>query len=79
VGHDAGSAAARAVELLASLVQREANVLAYIDGFWLCFWFAVAGLLAVACMTRAPAGPLTPEPFKFARMVLRRCGLSAST
>jgi DHA2 family multidrug resistance protein len=78
-GDDAGSAAARAVALLASLVQREANVLAYIDGFWLCFWFAVAGLVAVACITRAPAGPFTPEPFGFAKLVLRKCGLTVST
>ncbi len=77
-GDDAGSAQARAVGLLASLVQREANVLAYIDGFWLCFWSAIAGLVTVACMTRAPAGPFTPEPFKFARMVLRRCGIRVS-
>jgi DHA2 family multidrug resistance protein len=78
-GDDAGSAAARAIGLLASLVQREANVLAYIDGFWLCFWFAIAGLVVVACMTRAPAGPFTPEPFKFAKILLRRCGVSVST
>lgn len=77
-GHGTGNAAARAVEALAVEVQREANVLAYIDGFWLCFWFAVVGLVVVACMTRAPAGPFTPEPFKFAKIVLRRCGFSAS-
>jgi DHA2 family multidrug resistance protein len=78
-GDDAGSAAARAVGLLASRVQREANVLAYIDGFWLCFWFAIGGLVVVAWITRAPAGPFTPEPFKFAKIVLRRCGFSVST
>ncbi|WP_024514931.1 MFS transporter [Bradyrhizobium sp. Tv2a-2] len=77
-GFDAGSAPARAVDLLASLVQREANVLAYIDGFWLCFWFAIAGLVVTACITRAPPGPFTPEPFKFAKIVLRRCGFSPS-
>jgi MFS transporter, DHA2 family, multidrug resistance protein len=77
-GYDAGSAPARAIDLLASLVQREANVLAYIDGFWLCFWFAIAGLVVTACMTRAPPGPFTPEPFKFAKSVLRRCGFSPS-
>jgi MFS transporter, DHA2 family, multidrug resistance protein len=78
-GDDAGSASARAVDLLASLVQREANVLAYIDGFWLCFWGAIAGLVVTACMTRAPPGPFTPEPFGFAKIVLRRCGFSTST
>ena len=78
-GDNAGSAAARAVELLASLVRREANVLAYIDAFWLCFWFAVAGLVVTALITRAPPGPFTPEPFKFAKIVLRRCGVKLST
>ncbi len=78
-GDDAASAPARAIGLLASLVQREANVLAYIDGFWLCFWFAIAGLLVTALITRAPAGPFTPEPFKFAKIVLRRCGVRIST
>ena len=78
-GDDAGSAAARAIGLLASLVQREANVLAYIDGFRLCFWFSIAGLFVVACMTRAPAGPFTLEHFKFAKIVLRRCGVQIST
>ena len=32
---------------LSALVQREANVLAYIDGFWLCFWLAMAALFVV--------------------------------
>ena len=77
-GDNAGSAAARAVGLLASLLQREANVLAYIDAFWLCFWFAVAGLVVTALITRAPPGPFTPEPFKFAKLVLRRCGVKIS-
>ena len=39
-----GSAQARAVGTLAAQVQREANVMAYIDGFWLCFWLAMAAL-----------------------------------
>jgi len=77
-GADAGSAAARAVGVLASRVQREANVLAYIDGFWLCFWCAIAGLVVTALITRAPPGPFTPEPFKFAKLVLRRCGMRIS-
>ena len=77
-GHDAGSAAARAIELLASLVQREANVLAYIDGFWLCFGFAIAALLVISLMTRAPPGPFTPEPFGVAKAVLRKCGATVS-
>jgi DHA2 family multidrug resistance protein len=77
--HGAGSDMSRALGTLATEVEREANVLAYIDGFWLCFWFAIAALIVVAFITRAPAGPFTPEPFKFAKMVMRRCGLSAST
>jgi DHA2 family multidrug resistance protein len=50
-------------------------VLAYIDGFWLCFWVAMAALGVVALVTRAPPGPFTPAPFGFARMLLRRCGV----
>jgi MFS transporter, DHA2 family, multidrug resistance protein len=73
-----GSAAERATSALAEEVQREANVLAYIDAFWLCFWFAVAGLVVTACITRAPPGPFTPEPFKFAKIVLRHCRVQLS-
>ena len=78
-GHAAGSAMSRALGTLATEVQREANVLAYIDGFWLCFWFAIAALIVVSFIARAPAGPFTPEPFKFAKIVMRRCGFSVST
>jgi DHA2 family multidrug resistance protein len=60
--HGAGSAPARALGSLAALVQRESNVLAYIDGFWLTFWLAIAGIGFVSLMTRAPRGPLTPVP-----------------
>jgi len=73
--HGAGLAPARAVGTLASFVQREANVLAYIDGFWLCFWLAMAALGFVALITRAPPGPFTPAPFGFAKTLLRKCGL----
>ncbi|MBR0844483.1 MFS transporter [Bradyrhizobium liaoningense] len=76
--HGIGAAPARAVGTLASIVQREANVLAYIDGFWLCFWLAIAALGFVALITRAPPGPFTPEPFGFARMVLRKCGVQVT-
>ena len=76
--HGSGSAQARAVETLAARVQREANVFAYIDGFWLCFWFAMAALFLVALITRAPPGPFTPEPFGYAKSVLRKCGVAAS-
>jgi MFS transporter, DHA2 family, multidrug resistance protein len=74
--HGAGSAQARAVGTLAAQVQREANAMAYLDGFWLCFWLAMAALFCVALVTRAPPGPFTPAPFGFARNVLRKCGVA---
>lgn len=60
--HGAGLAQDRSVATLASLVQREANTLAYIDGFWLTVWLAIAALGCVALMTAAPPGPFTPKP-----------------
>jgi MFS transporter, DHA2 family, multidrug resistance protein len=69
--YGAGVAQGRAISTLAAEVQREANVLAYIDGFWLCFYFAIAGLALVALVTRAPPGPLAPKPFGF-NAALRR-------
>jgi len=76
--HGAGTAPARALGTLSARVQREANVLAYIDGFWLCFWLAMAALFFVALVTRAPPGPFTPAPFGFAKNVLRKCGVTVS-
>jgi DHA2 family multidrug resistance protein len=76
--HGAGTASARALGTLSARVQREANVLAYIDGFWLCFWLAMAALFFVALITRAPPGPFTPAPFGFAKNVLRKCGVTVS-
>lgn len=76
--HGTGSAQARAVGTLAGFVQREANVLAYIDGFWLCFWLAMAALGFIALITRAPPGPFTPAPFGFAKTVLRKCGVQVT-
>src|SRR6201991_44064 len=61
--HGIGTAPGRALGTLAALVQRESNVLAYVDGFWLTFWLAIIGLGFVALMTRAPKGPFTPVPF----------------
>jgi hypothetical protein len=57
--HGISIAPARALGTLAALVQRESNVLAYIDGFWICFSFAILALLVVSLMTRAPPGPFT--------------------
>jgi DHA2 family multidrug resistance protein len=76
--HGAGAAPARALGTLSARVQREANVLAYIDGFWLCFWLAMAALFFIALITRAPPGPFTPAPFGFAKNVLRKCGVTVS-
>jgi len=70
VAHD------RALQLLSDTIAREANVLAFIDGFWLCLWLAVAGLLLVGLLTRAPEGPFTPTAFGF--VVLLRRGLRRS-
>jgi len=74
VGHGAATAPARALGTLSALVQRESNVLAYIDGFWLTFWIAIAALGLVGLMTRAPSGPFTPAPLGAARVLLRRFG-----
>jgi MFS transporter, DHA2 family, multidrug resistance protein len=61
--HGESVAPARALASLAALVQREANVLSYIDGFWLTFWIAILGILVVIPATKAPKGPLSPLPF----------------
>ena len=74
LSHGAATAPARALGTLSALVQRESNVLAYIDGFWLIFWIAVAALGLVSLMTRAPPGPFTPAPLGGARVLLRRFG-----
>ncbi len=77
-GHGAATAPARALGTLSAWVQRESNVLAYIDGFWLTFWLAIAALGFVALITRAPPGPLSPAPFGAARALMQRLGLSRS-
>jgi DHA2 family multidrug resistance protein len=74
--HGAAVAPARATGTLAALVQRESNVLAYIDGFWLTFWLAMIALGFVALMTGAPPGPFAPAPFGAAQAVMRRFGWS---
>jgi MFS transporter, DHA2 family, multidrug resistance protein len=72
--HGAGTAPARAVASVSALVAREANVLAYADGFWLTFWLAIAALGLVALMTRAPPGPFTPAPLGAMRALRERFG-----
>jgi DHA2 family multidrug resistance protein len=70
----AATAPARALGSLSALAAREANVLAYIDGFWLTFWLAMIALAFIALMTRAPPGPFTPTPFGAAQALRRRLG-----
>jgi MFS transporter, DHA2 family, multidrug resistance protein len=71
-GHGAATAPARALGSLSALVAREANVLAYIDAFWLTFWIAIVALGVVAFITRAPPGPFTPAPFGAVQALMRR-------
>jgi DHA2 family multidrug resistance protein len=54
-------AMARGIASLAARVQREANVLAYIDAFQVAFWAAIVGLLLVSLFGPAPPGPLSPK------------------
>jgi DHA2 family multidrug resistance protein len=75
-GRGAATAPARALGSLSALVQRESNVLAYVDGFWLTFWLAMAALGLVALITRAPPGPFTPAPLGAAHALIRRLGWS---
>jgi MFS transporter, DHA2 family, multidrug resistance protein len=75
-GHGAGAAPARALGTLSALVAREANVLAYIDGFWLTFWIAMLALGFTALMTRARPGPFTPVPLGITQALMRRLGWS---
>lgn len=60
-GSSHGLAGQRGVSVLAQMVAREANVLAYIDAFQVTVWGALAGILIVALLGRAPAGPLSPR------------------
>jgi DHA2 family multidrug resistance protein len=60
-GRGGAVAPARALGLLSSIVQREANTLAYIDGFWLTVWFAIAAMALIALIGPSPKGPLSPH------------------
>jgi DHA2 family multidrug resistance protein len=60
-GHAA--APTRAIASLASMVERESSVLAYIDGFWLTFWFAVFGIIFVGLIGAPPSVRFVPVPF----------------
>lgn len=50
----------RALGTLKGVVAQQANVLAYIDGFQVTCWIALVGLILVALLRAAPAGPLVP-------------------
>ncbi|QRG06544.1 MFS transporter [Xanthobacter dioxanivorans] len=52
---------ARGVKMLADVVGREANILAYIDAFQISYWGALLGLFMVALLTQPPHGPLSPR------------------
>ena len=45
---------------VASVIAREATVLAYVDGFYLVFWVGIVALLLAATLKRTPVNPLTP-------------------
>jgi DHA2 family multidrug resistance protein len=51
----------RAITLLGQQVQRQANVLSYIDAFWLTFFCAFIALAILVFVQQAPKGPLTAE------------------
>jgi DHA2 family multidrug resistance protein len=59
--HGASAALARATSTLAAAIQREANTLAYIDGFWLTTWLAIVALVCVGFMNPPPVGPFSPK------------------
>ena len=53
--------AAQGAGVLASLVRREAYVLAYIDAFWLIAWVSLLGILLVLLLRPPPPNPLIPS------------------
>jgi DHA2 family multidrug resistance protein len=59
-----GNPTEQGLGLLASLVQRESYVLAYIDAFWLIAWVSLAGILLVLFLRPPPPNPLTPPLLK---------------
>ena len=52
-------AASQAIAAAGRLVQREAYVLAYIDGFWIIAWVLAAAPLLVLLLRRPPPNPMT--------------------
>jgi MFS transporter, DHA2 family, multidrug resistance protein len=56
-----GEPAAQGAAVLATMVRREAYVLAYIDAFWLIAWVALLGILLVLLLRPPPPNPLIPS------------------
>ena len=56
-----GEPAAQGTAVLASIVRREAYVLAYIDAFWLIVWVSLLGILLVLLLRPPPPNPLIPS------------------
>jgi DHA2 family multidrug resistance protein len=59
-----GDVVGQGLHAIAGLVQREAYVLAYIDGFWVVAWVLAAGLLLVLLLRSPPPNPMTPPRIK---------------
>ena len=64
VATGADNPSTQALALLASHVQREAYVLAYIDAFWLIAWVALFGVLLLLFLRPPPRNPMTPPRIK---------------
>ena len=56
----APEATARGLAALATTVRREANVLAFIDGFWIVAYVLAGGVLLITLLRRPPPNPFTP-------------------
>ena len=56
-----GEPAAQGTAVLASIVRREAYVLAYLDAFWLIAWVSLLGILLVLLLRPPPPNPLIPS------------------
>ncbi len=55
-----GDPTGQGIGTIGRLVQREAYVLAYIDGFWIIAWVLAASLLLLLLLRPPPPNPLTP-------------------
>ena len=55
-----GLEASQGLATAGHFVQREAFVLAYIDGFWIIAWVLAAAPLLILLLRRPPPNPMTP-------------------